>query len=128
MCNTPVSRRLQSKKFRVMYKKIWKGIISLYCLTHLKNSGSGEQYGPWASHIYKLSFRYSNDKKDTTCLYMLQNRHNKIDPTVGWLAVNGTFDEIMGLRDFHNSLQYPTLQMARLRSGEPCTYNSLEIH
>lgn len=46
-----------------------------------------------------------------------ENRHNKIDPTVGWLAVNGTFDEIMGLRDFHNSLQYPTLQMARLRSG-----------
>lgn len=86
---------------------------------------SNMAHGP---HIFKLSFRYSNDKKDTTCLYMLQNRHNKIDPTVGWLAVNGTFDEIMGLRDFHNSLQYPTLQMARLRSGEPCTYNSLEIH
>lgn len=46
-----------------------------------------------------------------------ESRHNKIDPTVGWLAVNGTFDEIMGLRDFHNGIQYPTLQMARLRSG-----------
>lgn len=46
-----------------------------------------------------------------------ESRHNKIDPTHGWLAVNRTFDEIMGLRDVHYSLQYPTQQMVRLRSG-----------
>nr|XP_022303478.1 lysosomal acid phosphatase-like [Crassostrea virginica] len=46
-----------------------------------------------------------------------ENRHKKIDPTTGWLAVNRTFEEIMALRDVPNNLLVPTPQMARLRSG-----------
>lgn len=46
-----------------------------------------------------------------------ESQHNMINTTSGWLAVNGTFHDIMALRDLPNSLLYPTPQMARLRSG-----------